>query len=154
MALTHSQTTYRARKLRRGQTEAERALWAVLRNERLGGWKWKRQVPFGPYFLDFLCREAGLVVELDGGQHGEPEAAVYDTRRTAYLGRQGLAVIRFWNSDVLSNRDGVCDTILRACGGERGAGPLPTLSLSLRGGEEKEALALSLRGGEENGSLG
>jgi very-short-patch-repair endonuclease len=89
-----------------------------LRAERLGGWKWKRQVPWGPYFLDFLCRDARLVVEVDGGQHASQLA--YDARRTAYLARSGLRVLRFWNSDVLTNGDGVCLTILDACGGERG----------------------------------
>jgi adenine-specific DNA-methyltransferase len=66
--------------------------------------------------LDFLCVETGLVVELDGGQHSEQVA--YDARRTGYLERSGLRVMRFWNSDVLTNRDGVCATILDACGGE------------------------------------
>ncbi len=110
----------RARELRRGDTDAEARLWDVLRAHRLGGWKWKRQVPWGPYFLDFLCVEVGLVVEVDGGQHADRVA--YDQRRTAYLERSGLRVLRFWNSDVLTNRDGVCLTILEACGGEA---PLP-----------------------------
>jgi very-short-patch-repair endonuclease len=109
-------TLYRARRLRRETTHAEARLWNALRARRLGGWKWRRQVPFGPYFLDFLCVEAGLVVEVDGGQHADQVA--YDARRTAYLERLGLRVIRFWNSAVLTNRDGVCATILDACGGE------------------------------------
>jgi very-short-patch-repair endonuclease len=109
--------TSRARTLRRADTEAEAHLWAALRAHRLGGWKWKRQLPFGPFFLDFACTEARLVVELDGGQHAEQLA--YDARRTAYLERAGWRVIRFWNSEVLTNRDGVCLTILEACGGER-----------------------------------
>jgi len=107
----------RARALRRGDTGAEARLWNALRARRLGGWKWRRQVPNGPFILDFLCVEAGLVVELDGGQHAEQ--AAYDARRTAYLERQGLQVLRFWNSDVLTNRDGACLTILEACGGIR-----------------------------------
>lgn len=106
----------RARDLRRRDTDAEARLWDALRAHRLGGWKWKRQVPWGPYFLDFLCVEAGLVVEVDGGQHSDRIA--YDERRTAYLERAGLRVLRFWNSNVLSNRDGVCQAILEACGGE------------------------------------
>jgi very-short-patch-repair endonuclease len=110
-------TLARARRLRREDTVAEARLWNVLRAHRLGGWKWKRQVPWGPYFLDFLCRDAGLVVEVDGGQHSE--AAGYDARRTDFIERSGLRVLRFWNSDVLQNRDGVCQTILEACGGER-----------------------------------
>lgn len=109
--------TTRARELRRDDTRAESHLWSSLRARRLGGWYWKRQVPFGPYYLDFLCREAALVVELDGGQHSEQIA--YDARRTAFLERSGLRVIRFWNAFVLSNRDDVCRTILDACGGEK-----------------------------------
>jgi very-short-patch-repair endonuclease len=106
----------RARALRRDDTDAEAKLWIALRNRRLGGWKWKRQVPQGPYILDFLCVEAALVVELDGSQH--QDQAEYDARRTAYLNRLGLKVIRFDNRAVLTNRDGVCLTILDACGGE------------------------------------
>ena len=108
----------RARELRREDTDAEARLWGALRARRLGGWKWKRQVPWGPYFLDFLCVEAGLAVEVDGGQHADQVA--YDARRTAYVERSGLRVLRFWNTAVLTNRDGVCHTILEACGGERG----------------------------------
>ena len=113
-------TVNRARDLRRNDTQAEARLWNGLRAHRLGGWRWKRQVPWGPYFLDFLCVEAGLVVEVDGGQHADQLA--YDERRTAYVQRSELRVLRFWNSDVLTNRDGVCLTILGACGGERDAG--------------------------------
>jgi very-short-patch-repair endonuclease len=107
----------RARALRRDDTQAEARLWNALRARRLGGWRWKRQVPWGPYFLDFLCHEAGLVVEVDGSQHNEQIA--YDARRTAFLERSRLRVLRFWNWDVLTNRDGVCSAILQACGGER-----------------------------------
>jgi len=103
----------RARDLRRRDTDAEARLWNALRAGRLDGWKWKRQVPFGPYILDFLCRDAALVVELDGGHHADQIA--YDTRRTAYLNRAGLRVLRFWNHQVLENRDGVCLTLLDAC---------------------------------------
>ena len=110
----------RAREFRRQDTPAEARLWNALRAHRLGGWKWKRQVPWGPFFLDFLCIEAGLVVEVDGGQHADRVA--YDKRRTAYLARSGLRVLRFWNPDVMTNSDGVCLAILEACGGER-AGP-------------------------------
>jgi very-short-patch-repair endonuclease len=107
----------RARDLRRRGADAEARLWSALRAHRLGGWKWKRQVPWGPYILDFLCVEAGLIVEADGGQHNDQVA--YGRRRAAYLERSGLRVLRFWNSEILSNRDGVCLMILEACGGER-----------------------------------
>jgi len=107
----------RARRLRANQTLTEALLWNALRNRRLGGWKWRRQVPIGRYIADFLCVEARLVVELDGGGHAEQ--AAYDARRTHDLESQGLRVIRFWNHGVLEGREGVCDAILAACGGEK-----------------------------------
>jgi very-short-patch-repair endonuclease len=110
----------RARSLRRADTRAEARLWNALRAQRLGGWKWKRQLPFGPFFLDFACVEAHLAVEVDGGRHAEE--VDYDARRTAFLEAAGWRVIRFWNLDVLTNRDGVCLSILDACGGERPKG--------------------------------
>jgi very-short-patch-repair endonuclease len=88
-----------------------------LRAHRLGGWKWRRQVPKGRYIVDFLCVEAALVVELDGGQHAEQ--ATYDARRTNDLEGLGLRVLRFWNFEVIENCNGVCLAILDACGGER-----------------------------------
>jgi very-short-patch-repair endonuclease len=112
----------RARTLRAEDTQAEARLWNALRDRQLGGWKWRRQSPQGPFIVDFHCPEARLVVEVDGGQHSE--AAAYDARRTAWLEAQGLRVLRFWNTEVLTHRDGVCLTILDACGGER-ASPRP-----------------------------
>ncbi len=106
----------RARALRREDTDAEARLWNALRGRRLGGWRWRRQVPKGPFIVDFLCVEAALVVKLDGGQHSEQ--AEYDARRTTYLEGLGLTVTRFWNSSVLESRDDVCREILLACGGE------------------------------------
>ncbi|WP_397422292.1 endonuclease domain-containing protein [Phenylobacterium sp.] len=103
---------HRARTMRRQDTPAETHLWSALRAGRLGGMTWKRQVPLGHYILDFLCRDARLVVEVDGDQHADRIA--YDTHRTAYIERCGLRVLRFWNSDVLTNRDGICLTILDA----------------------------------------
>src|SRR3990167_6671967 len=114
--MTRLLATKRARNLRRGQTRAEAYLWQALRDRRLGGWKWRRQVPCGPFIADFLCIEAGLVVELDGGQHGE--AISYDARRTAYLAQRGLREIRFWNSTGLEARSDVCDAIYAACGAD------------------------------------
>jgi very-short-patch-repair endonuclease len=107
----------RARALRAQDTEAEARLWNALRDRRLGGWKWRRQSPQGAFIVDFYCPEARLVVEVDGGQHSE--ATAYDARRTAWLEAQGLRVLRFWNTEVLTHRDAVCFTILDACGGER-----------------------------------
>ncbi len=106
-------TLHRAEAMRRVGTDAEDRLWTALRGGRLEGLKWKCQAPWGPYILDFLCREARLVVEADGSQHAD--RADYDARRTAALERDGLRVIRFSNREVLTNLGGVCEAILRAC---------------------------------------
>ena len=102
----------RERHLRREQTEAERRLWWRLRNRRLQGWKFRRQHRIGPYFADFVCVEAGLVIELDGSQHLERIA--HDAFRTAYLQREGFSVLRFWNDTVLRETDAVLTAILTA----------------------------------------
>jgi very-short-patch-repair endonuclease len=115
--MPNSNLTERAKRLRAEQTDVERLLWGKLRDRRLGGWKWKRQAPRGRYIVDFLCVEAALVVELDGGQHADN--ADYDRRRTVYLEGLGLTVIRFWNAEVIENLDSVCETIYAACGGDR-----------------------------------
>ncbi|MDB5538387.1 MAG: putative methylase [Devosia sp.] len=84
-------------------------MWSRLRDRRLEGLKFVRQYAIGPYFADFVCREAMLVVELDGGQHDESRQ---DERRTRYLNEQGYSVLRFWNNDVLGNTDGVVEALL------------------------------------------
>ena len=99
-----------ARSLRHAQTDAERALWFRLRDRRLGGLKFRRQVPIGSYIVDFCCEHARLVVELDGGQHGERNTQ--DAKRTADLDARGYLVLRFWNNDVIDNIDGVLETII------------------------------------------
>ena len=91
-------------------TDAERALWRLLRDRRMERWRFRRQEPIDRYIVDFVCFEARLVVEVDGGQHFEFES---DKRRDAYLHSQGFKVLRFWN-DVLVNRDGVYRTIVEA----------------------------------------
>ena len=111
-----------ARRLRRDQTDAERALWFRLRDRRLNGMKFRRQMPIRSYVVDFCCEAARLVVELDGGQH--VERAPEDTERTAELERYGYLVLRFWNNDVLSNIDGVLATII-ATGGQEPPHPNP-----------------------------
>jgi very-short-patch-repair endonuclease len=97
--------------LRRNETEAERKLWEIVRARRLGGFKFVRQLSIGPYFADFACREAALVVEVDGSQHAE---SVGDERRTEFLKGQGYSVLRFWNGDVLRHPHGVAEQILAA----------------------------------------
>jgi very-short-patch-repair endonuclease len=100
-----------ARQLRLDSTDAERRLWAVLRDRRLAGYRFRRQHPIGHFIVDFACTKHRLVVEPDGGQHADNEA---DERRTGFLQREGWRVIRFWNNDVLTNTEGVVETILRA----------------------------------------
>ncbi|MBI2236869.1 MAG: endonuclease domain-containing protein [Magnetospirillum sp.] len=107
----------RARKLRTElATEVEKRLWRRLRAGQLDGARIRRQHPLGPYILDFVCIDAKLVVELDGGQHADPEHATYDERRTAYLRHEGYVVLRFWSNDVIDNLEGVLDVIKAALG--------------------------------------
>ena len=87
---------------------AEAVLWTELKARRLNGYKFVRQMPLGPYFADFACREANLIVELDGGQHAE---SPNDAQRTAAIAEYGYEVIRFWNSDVLTNLEGTLQVI-------------------------------------------
>ena len=83
----------------------------MLSRRQVSGVRFNRQVPIGPYIADFAARSEKLIVEVDGGQHGE--RAAYDEARTRYLEVQGWRVIRFWNNDVLRNLEGVIDTIER-----------------------------------------
>jgi very-short-patch-repair endonuclease len=97
-----------ARRLRRGSTEAEARLWFRLRCRQIEGVKFVRQFPIGPYIVDFCCRSAKLVVEVDGGQHADDPR---DLVRTDRIGSYGYVILRFWNNDVLANTDGVLETI-------------------------------------------
>ena len=101
----------RARSLRRNRTEAEARLWGLLRDRRLVGFKFRRQVPVGRYVVDFACFDARLVVELDGSQHFE---SVRDVRRDAELSARGFEVLRVWNNELWDNRDGVLEGVLAA----------------------------------------
>ena len=101
-----------ARGLRRRPTDAERRLWARLRDRRLQGAKFARQVPIGAYVVDFCCREMKVIVELDGGQHAVQARS--DTERTDFLEALGYRVLRFWNNDALANTDGVLQRIAEA----------------------------------------
>lgn len=98
-----------ARHLRREQTAPEELLWSHLRNRRLGGFKFRRQAPLDRYIADFLCVDAKLIVEIDGSTHERRITA--DAERTEALGAMGYLVLRFSNSDVLTNVDGVLDEI-------------------------------------------
>ena len=104
----------RRRTLRRGETDAEHALWLLLRSRRLAGHKFRRQHSVGPYVLDFYCAEAHLAVEADGGQHYTPAGLASDAARTAYLEAAGIHVLRFSNVEVLTQRDAVLEALLIA----------------------------------------
>jgi very-short-patch-repair endonuclease len=99
-------------KLRRSMTRAERVLWGFLRDGQLHGWQFRRQHLFGNYILDFVCIEARLVIEVDGGQHAEQSEA--DAMRTIFLNEAGFQVIRFWNNQVLGETEAVLDRVLLA----------------------------------------
>ena len=103
-----SGTVTRARDLRRNATDAEKRMLRALK-KAFPALKWRRQAPLGPYYADFLCFGAKLVVEVDGGQHSE--AAQYDERRTRFIESEGYRVLRFWNNDVLENVEGVIASI-------------------------------------------
>jgi very-short-patch-repair endonuclease len=104
--------TQRTRSLRHEATPTERILWTKLCRGQLGGFKFRRQHPVGPYVLDFYCPEMRLCIELDGEQHGYDREIVRDMRRTEHLNRNGVEVLRFWNDEVKENLNGVADAIL------------------------------------------
>ncbi|MDI9848633.1 DUF559 domain-containing protein [Rhodoblastus sp. 17X3] len=104
---------FRARAMRCEPTEAEAALWRILRNRRLATLKFRRQAPIPPYIVDFICFQHRIIVEADGSQHAESR---YDEKRDAFLASQGFIVLRFWNHDVLNNPRIIEDTILTRCG--------------------------------------
>jgi very-short-patch-repair endonuclease len=109
-----------SRRLRLDSTSAELKLWNRLRSRALAGFKFVRQEPIGRFVVDFVCREQRLVVELDGGQHAE---SARDVLRDGWLAEHRYRVLRFWNNDVMSNIDGVLETIVAAL--EAGSPPHP-----------------------------
>ena len=110
--MKHKATTLeQARELRKNMTIQERKLWHILRNNAFYGLKFKRQVPIGNYVADFVCEQHNLIIELDGGQHNEPENIEKDKQRTEYLNSLGYKVLRFWNFEIEKNIDGVCQVI-------------------------------------------
>jgi very-short-patch-repair endonuclease len=93
-------------------SKTEWRLWYRLRGRQLMGRKFRRQVPIGPYFADFTCLDARVVVEVDGDHHGDQ--LVYDARRDHQLGEMGFRVLRFWVAEVDENIEGVIETIADA----------------------------------------
>jgi adenine-specific DNA-methyltransferase len=114
----------RARSFRRQPTSPERLLWAQLRDRRLGGFKFRRQRPIGPYVADFVCLERRLIVEVDGAPHELTVA--HDTVRDARLKAAGYRVLRLPNDEVRGNLDGVCETILNALAAAELPSPWPS----------------------------
>ena len=123
----------RARALRASSTDAERLVWAALRAHRLNGASFRRQAPIGGYIVDFVCHAARLVIEIDGGQHFEPEHERRDARRDAFLRSRGFRILRFNNNEVMTNRAGVLETIAAALA------QAPSLSLPASGGGNADA---------------
>ena len=122
-----------ARALRKNSTDAERILWSELRDHRLNGAGFRRQVPIGSYVADFMCHAVRLVVELDGGQHFSDRAEQADAARSAAIETKGFQVLRFGNHDVMTNRAGVLETIAVAV-----AERAPTLALPRKREREKQ----------------
>ena len=120
--MTSSKTQF-AKSLRKNITDAERCLWKHLRAHRLGSAKFKRQQPIGPYIVDFVCFDARLVIEIDGGQHLNNDA---DRVRDAWLNKHGFRVLRFWNNEVLNETVAVLERIAEYSS----ASPLPLPSPS------------------------
>jgi len=102
----------RRRALRERSTDAERFLWRLLRTRQFVGLKFRRQHSVGPYIIDFYCADRRVAVELDGGQHFTLEGQAYDRRRTAYLAMRGIRVVRFTNSELFENTEGVLEMLL------------------------------------------
>jgi very-short-patch-repair endonuclease len=117
-------STIAAKRLRRQQTDAEPILWFRLRGRRLAGWKFRRQVPVDRFIVDFVCADAKLVVELDGGQHAV--RPLQDEERTRTLEAMGYLVPRFWNNDVMRNLDGVLQEIINTLSQHAPEPPHPT----------------------------
>jgi very-short-patch-repair endonuclease len=120
-----------ARALRRDMTDAEHVIWYHVRAHRMQGASFRRQTPIGPYIVDFACHAAKLIIEVDGGQHFEPENLARDARRDAYLAAHGFKVLRFSNLDVMTNKSGVLETIAAALG------KTPSLTLPRKRGREQ-----------------
>jgi len=133
--------TARARELRHEASPAERALWRALGNRRLDGNKFSRQMPIGPYFADFYCRSARLVVEIDGHSHDVRQE--HDRQRDSFMAAQGITVLRFNNGDVIGNLEGVVTAISNVL---MGTSPPPTPPASGRGEDSSVQKLLGISG--------
>jgi very-short-patch-repair endonuclease len=116
----------RCRILRRQATYPEQLLWRLLRNRQLNGYKFRRQHVLGRFVLDFYCDQAKLVVEIDGGGHGEHDQMGRDAHRSAELQAQGIRVLRFWNYEVMEQTAEVLEAILRVLEERAPSGWIPS----------------------------
>ena len=104
-----------AKTMRHNSTDAEHLMWQLLRAKRFMNLKFRRQHVIAPYIVDFYCHELGLVIELDGSQHGIDDSVEYDVERTKFLEALGLTVVRYWNHDVLGRSEVVLEDLWRVC---------------------------------------
>jgi very-short-patch-repair endonuclease len=102
-----------SQELRRNMTDAERLLWSKLRMKQLNGLMFSRQKPIGEYIVDFYCHQAKLVIEVDGGQHFSEYSLEYDKIRGEFMESMGITVLRFPNTDVTTNIEGVMEVIVQ-----------------------------------------
>ena len=130
-----------ARHLRRHATDVERKLWYQIRDKQIEGFRFRRQRPIGKFIVDFICLEAKLIIELDGGQHAT--AVTEDEKRTAFLEASGYRVLRFWNNEVIENMEGVLAHLLEALLLTR-VDPTPALPLAGEG-VDRDSLQSSAR---------
>ncbi|MDH0564431.1 endonuclease domain-containing protein [Acinetobacter courvalinii] len=104
-----------AKAMRSNATDAEHLMWQLLRAKRFINLKFRRQHVIAPYIVDFYCHELGLVIELDGSQHGTDDGKEYDAERTTFLEALDLKVVRYWNHDVLKNTESVLGDLWNVC---------------------------------------
>jgi very-short-patch-repair endonuclease len=136
------------RALRSNMSDAEQALWHLLRCRQISGLQFRRQHPFGDYTLDFVCLENKLVIEVDGGQH--EQQAWYDENRTQKLQAAGFRVLRFWNNEVLKEIESVREKIWLVVQ-ELQSHPPPNLPLEGGGIKKVPPVIPSLSGGGKGG---
>ena len=122
----NSQLLQFAKSMRHAATDAENLLWQILRAKRFMNLKFRRQHVIKPYIVDFYCHEIGLVIELDGSQHGIDDSVEYDVERTKFLEALGLTVVRYWNHDVFERTDVVLEHLWSVCTELKNTSPLRT----------------------------
>lgn len=140
----------KARILRNNMTDAEQRLWARVRRKQILGVQFYRQKPIGRFIVDFYAPSVQMVIELDGGQHFEPEQQRYDQRRSVFLEQQGLTVLRFTNLEVMKNIEGVMEVLLREVQGRLVEFENPPNPLFQRG-SEMHGVSDSIAKGKQEG---